>query len=170
MARASKFKFKRDHGPVEIITSATGVGCRLECSSCGVHETWQVGRIPPADQIPKHFVVKGWNLRRAPVCPSCVASQKRAKSMNSTVTQISTNPPAATSLDICWLKRKRAAPKGKPPLGAIRLSNCIRYIATRRLSRPNARIRYQALICSDDVGNKANSCMRPVFRRPTAKT
>lgn len=85
--------FIRDCSPVEILDMRGNLKSRLQCSSCGAHEEWDVANRVPPERVRKYYLAKGWSLAGRPRCPACQSRKKEPKPM-ATVTNIE---PKATA-------------------------------------------------------------------------
>lgn len=83
--------YERNLGPVEMIGVAGAETARVECVQCGAIGDWRIaGRRPPPDIVQRHFITRGWNLRKRPICEQC--SKRKEVPMTAKVTPINPAP------------------------------------------------------------------------------
>lgn len=67
--------------PVLLEPVGGGMCASVICHQCGTSDEWRLSRIPPPDILKKHFIIRGWQLRKKPVCPACQAQKKERPAM-----------------------------------------------------------------------------------------
>jgi hypothetical protein len=66
-------------GPIELLSRQGGVTARLTCDQCGVHDAWNLVKLPEPGVIKRHFTVRGWDMRKSAKCPQCQENNRKRK-------------------------------------------------------------------------------------------
>lgn len=66
-------------GPIELLSRQGGVTARLTCDQCGVHDAWNLVKLPEPGVIKRHFTVRGWDMKKSAKCPQCQENNRKRK-------------------------------------------------------------------------------------------
>lgn len=67
--------------PLEILSEKGAMVAHAGCSLCGCRDHWRLSALPEPAIIHRHFIVRGWSIKRKAVCPKCKI-KKEAKPVN----------------------------------------------------------------------------------------
>lgn len=73
-------------GPIELLSRPGKMTARVECAACGVHDEWNLSKVPEPAIVKRHFIVRGWELRKAPKCPDCQMKKRERQVTNQKTT------------------------------------------------------------------------------------
>jgi len=81
-----------------MLTNVSGMfTASVTCDECAETAEWRVSRMPPPEIIKKHFVVRGWELRKKPRCPECVKKKEKKMSKAPNLTPVPSSEIVAPS-------------------------------------------------------------------------
>lgn len=82
-------------GPIELLSRQGGVTARLTCDQCGVHDAWNLVKLPEPGVIKRHFTVRGWDMKKSAKCPQCQENNRKRKVTG--IKPTTTEPPKEPS-------------------------------------------------------------------------
>lgn len=77
--------------PLQVVTERGAVIARAICIQCGAKDEWRMAKPPETELVKRHYIVRGWSLKKGCICPSCQSQKKEPKPM-ATVTKIEPKP------------------------------------------------------------------------------
>lgn len=78
----------------------------VTCDECAETAEWRMSRMPPPDILKKHFVVRGWELRKKPRCPECVKKREKKMTKAPNLTPVPSTPDGVSASEAAKRARR----------------------------------------------------------------